>query len=1014
MRRLLIAVAVLIGACVLLLALVPFAANTEFAKSRILVAAGDAFGRPVTADRLEIGVYPDIRVEAAGLTVAGDAPDRPLLSVREAAFDLPIPPLFSGVVDLRRLTVDGVRAEVDLARLPQGPAEDGAREDGGPGDGQGERGGERGDDGGPGGLADLRIGVLRISDVQATVSDSRTGRVVRIEDGRLEGALPDLDSPATVAGGATVNGRPVVLDGRIAAPRALAEGRPTEATLTAGADGLVALEAVVRPTGADAAAGTVRLSVPDVPAVAAWLDVPQAGEAPVRAVSFEGDLAVGGGVVSMEPFALALDDARIGGGISVDGSGPRPRISGEATVSRLDLDRLGAAASPPAGGPRPPAPPEGQGAPQAGGPAPSPSDGIPWEGLREADLDLALRLEDVVAGGERFGPAVARVTLADGALDARIEEARLLGGRAAGRVRADAGSRRMEAEAELDGLRLAPVLAATSELRADALGVSGRLALSGEGETRGAMARSLAGQAQLRIEGRNLRPPPGTDAPPLEALALDLSLPGFDRETRLSGTATLAGRATELEAVVGDPRALAAGASSPVRLRIEGPLVSAVFEGEAAAAGRAAGRAALAVPSIPDLAAALGTALADPPVRSLRAEARVDAEPGRVALTSLDVRPDRGGVTGSLTLVQGRVPRIEARLTTEGIAIAPPPAGGAARSGGAPGAGAGGAPADEGWSEEPIDLAALRGVEIDAVVENRGFEAGGVAVGPHTLDIDLAGGVLTVEAPGVPAFGGTTDVSLRLDASGDAAALALRAESRGVQAEPLLRALADTAILRGTTSGAVDVAAAGRSQAELVRSLGGTASFDFRDGALRGINIAEILRDPIGAATGRTASGPQETDFAELAAGFAIAGGVARTDDLRMLAPLFRLQGAGTVDLPQRALDLLVTPTAVATLEGQGGELARQGLTVPVRIHGPWSAPRFDPDFRAALAAQGPAALDRLRRGDQPVDVLRGLLGGGAAAPAPAPSGETQAAPAPAPASPQDAIREGLRGLLGR
>jgi AsmA protein len=1011
MRLVLIVVAALVGVCVLLLALAPVVANTEFARSRVLAALSDAAGRPVTAERLEIGLYPDIRVEAAGLTVAGDAPDAPLLRVRAAAFDLPIWPLFTGVVDLRRLSVDGVEANVDVARLPRGGA------DGDAGGREPDRGGGAGEPGG--GLRDLRIGVLRVTDVDAVISDGRTGRTVRIEDGRLEGALPDLDSPATVEGRATVNGRPVTLDGRIADPRALTAGRPTEATLAADAGGLARLEAVVRPTGGDAATGRIELSVPDVAAAARWLDAPQAGAVPVRAVAFRGDVAVGGGRVEMRPFALSLDDARIEGGVAVDASGPRPRLSGEATATGLDLDRLGAAASPPAGGPRPAGAPSGGRRPaQAGGTPPSPSDRIPWEDLREADVDLALRLEDVVAGGERIGPVVARVTLADGALDARVEEARLLGGRVAGRVRADAGTRRMEAEVDLDGLRLAPVLAAASELRAQALGVSGRLAVSGAGATRGEMARSLAGEAGLRIRARDLRPPPGAGTPPIEDLAFELALPGFDREARLSGTATVAGRATEVEAVVANPRALAAGTSTPVRLRLEGPLVSAAFEGEAAAGGGAAGRAALSVPSIPDLAAALGTAIADPPVRTLRAEAQVEASAGRIALTSLDLRPDRGSVTGSVEVEIGALPRIVARLTTEGVAIAPPPPG-AGRAGDPGGAGTP-APAGAGWSEEPFDLAALRGVEIDAVVENRGFQAGGAEIGPHTLDLDLAGGVLTAVAPAVPAFGGTTDVSLRLDATGDAAALSLRAESRGVQAEPLLRALAGTGILRGTTQASVDATASGRSQAEMMRSLDGTAAFDFRDGALRGINIAALLRDPIGAATGRAAEGPQETDFAELAAGFAIADGIARTENLRMLAPLFRLQGAGTVDLPQRALDLLVTPTAVGTLEGQGGELARQGITIPVRIHGPWAAPRFDPDVRAALEAQGPQALDRIRRGEQPIDVLRGMLGGGASAPAPAPapSGETQAAPAPEPApepaSPRDAIRDGIRGLLGR
>lgn len=46
--------------------------------------------------------------------------------------------------------------------------------------------------------------------------------------------------------------------------------------------------------------------------------------------------------------------------------------------------------------------------------------------------------------------------------------------------------------------------------------------------------------------------------------------------------------------------------------------------------------------------------------------------------------------------------------------------------------------------------------------------------------------------------------------------------------------------------------------------------------------------------------------------------GIARTQDLRLVAPVLRLHGAGTVDLPRQATDLRITPKLASTLQGQG------------------------------------------------------------------------------------------------
>ena len=78
-----------------------------------------------------------------------------------------------------------------------------------------------------------------------------------------------------------------------------------------------------------------------------------------------------------------------------------------------------------------------------------------------------------------------------------------------------------------------------------------------------------------------------------------------------------------------------------------------------------------------------------------------------------------------------------------------------------------------------------------------------------------------------------------------------------------------------------------------------------------------------------------------------------------MLSPLIRMTGTGTVALPGRSIDFLLKPKVVGTLRGQGGRFDLTGVTVPVRVKGPWSNPSFRPDFTAAIKGSLPGKLKK-------------------------------------------------------
>lgn len=97
----------------------------------------------------------------------------------------------------------------------------------------------------------------------------------------------------------------------------------------------------------------------------------------------------------------------------------------------------------------------------------------------------------------------------------------------------------------------------------------------------------------------------------------------------------------------------------------------------------------------------------------------------------------------------------------------------------------------------------------------------------------------------------------------------------------------------------------------------------------------------------------------DLKAGFAINNGVAHNDDLSAKSPLLRLAGNGDINIGAGSLDYVAKATVVGSLEGQGGKESAQlkGVTVPVRISGPFDALKYKVDVGALATESAKAAL---------------------------------------------------------
>ena len=263
--------------------------------------------------------------------------------------------------------------------------------------------------------------------------------------------------------------------------------------------------------------------------------------------------------------------------------------------------------------------------------------------------------------------------------------------------------------------------------------------------------------------------------------------------------------------------------------------------------------------------------------------------------------------------------------------------------------GSAGSPAQP-WSNVTIDLSGLNYVDLQARISADQLGIGSTHVAPVATEATLASGVLKCRFSNLGAYGGQANGDLIIDASGSNPSYTLRGDLAGIRALPLLQSAADFDKLDGKLQAKLALRSSGASQRAIMSNLDGTAFVVFQDGAIRGINVAQMIRSlTSGTLSGWQETKEQTTDLTQLSASFRIEKGQATSSDLNLVGPLVRVTGAGTVDLGEKSLAFRVEPKLVMTTEGQGRASDPVGLGIPVVIDGPWSQPRIYLDMAGVL-----------------------------------------------------------------
>lgn len=285
--------------------------------------------------------------------------------------------------------------------------------------------------------------------------------------------------------------------------------------------------------------------------------------------------------------------------------------------------------------------------------------------------------------------------------------------------------------------------------------------------------------------------------------------------------------------------------------------------------------------------------------------------------------------------------------------------------------------------EQPLDLSALRKLNLDGSLRIGSLKIANVKSTHVRLDIKARNGQVNVSPLSANLYQGSMNGSVSVNAQATPS-IAINQNLSGINVAPLLKDAVNFDTLEGKGNVGMNLTMQGTTVSAMKKALNGNLSLNLADGAIKGINVAKKLRDAQGmfgkggaSAQTQSANKEEKTDFSELKATFKVNNGVAHNDDLSLKSPLIRVAGAGDINVGNDSINYVAKATLAKTLEGQGGKDSVGGITVPVRVSGPFADLKYTLDFGAMV---GEAAKQKIQTEvktklqDQLKEGLKGLF----------------------------------------
>ncbi len=861
-----------------------------------------------------------------------------------------------------------------------------------------------GDGGGGLPVKDITLNEVSLVGGSFSLNNALTGQVVDGKELNISVGLSDFASPLTLKLALLLNGEPVSFDFSFDTPGKLLEGLPAGMDLSFITKHVTTkYKGSVRTSPVPGLNGAFDLDIPSAGSLAAWLGRPLGDARPDPGpVSVHARFSGEGAKVVLTEATVAGTALKVKASGSYDGSGDIAKVFLDVDSEALDIDRY----LPKPGKGAPKAPPGVEKADDGGEKTGPPADlsaalaalsdkPLDLSALRKTEADLRIAVGGIRAMGFKTGRIDLVGNLKGGLLSVKLNTGGLYGGNIDGTVNLDGSGTELSVDTlvKVNAVKVGSLLGAVLGEAPPLKGVaSASLTAAARGAAPKSLVESLKGGIDFGLSKVDMK-----DVPLSEA-KLHLELPGIKGSPSLTAGLRYNREEVKLDLTTDPLQKILSGDEFRLNASVDSRFLGLGYDGKLRVAPLPGlgGGLNLHIPSVGKLASWLGSPLdkSQPDPGPLKLTARFSGGEKKATLESatLEGKAVKVNASGSLD-AGGKVPMIKAsvRVAQANLNAYLPKSD---KKGKAPSGKPKPAPqkkpgtAPSGWSEDPLDLTPLSKVNADLQLTIDSLDYREIKVTGGSVKVLLKGGVLESSVEKLRVAGGIIESKVSLDGSGRAAGLDYRLAVSELAARPFLASLAGSGVLSGSTTLEAKGTARGVNQKELVGSLNGDGHFKFIDGAVHGINIPATLRKAGSLGLDNEAAKELKTDFAELSGSFVIRKGVLENRDFKMLAPLVRLSGDGTVPMPARSVDYDLTAKLVASLQGQGAKDSLAGVPIPVNINGSWEKPSVNVNWKSVfgILSSDPESLKNLPGSLR--DVGKGL---GFQLPIPAASGKGSA-----------------------
>ncbi|MEO2268995.1 AsmA family protein [Pseudoalteromonas sp. YIC-656] len=464
-------------------------------------------------------------------------------------------------------------------------------------------------------------------------------------------------------------------------------------------------------------------------------------------------------------------------------------------------------------------------------------------------------------------------------------------------------------------------------------------------------------------------------------LDLAVLLKSLRKPLELKGGITYMDQRFELDVMVDNPVKAIEGRTFAVEKRVESKLLNLDFKGQIAEqGGNITGELHLDGDSVKDIAKWQGVTLEakDEAFNAFSVDGSMQFKGQTFTVSKLVAKLDALAIEGSSTLNLGERLNVSAKVDLGMLDLNPylpdpvdAPAQDAEQSEAQPIV----------WDDTKLDLSALNSLDANVVVRSSGLKARDIKLGENQFTLKLQNSLLNLSMDKFVAYEGQGQGKVTLNAKQAPYKITTGFELKGIDAEPLLTDAVKFDKLLGKGSMQWQLTTQGQSQKDFVNALAGTLGFSFADGAIKGANVAELVRkakELLSGNTGALTEGlntgydeSQKTDFTALTGTMTFDKGVGTNSDLSLKSPLIRVTGGGTVDLPATNVNYRLVTGIVNSIEGQGTTDDSTGFKIPMRIKGPFHKVDISLDVSEAAKEQ---ATEKVK--DKVKDKLKGLFGG--------------------------------------